>query len=128
MDAILNYLLHLLLSAGLVAAFFWIYTGITPFKEVALIRGGNMAAALSLSGAVLGFAVTLASALMHTPDYRQFLLWAALALIVQLACYFVATRLLHMAQDQIEANNKAFGTLLGGISLSIGLINAGCIS
>ena len=33
-----------------------------------------------------------------------------------------------MSKDQIEANNKAFGGLLGAISLSIGVINAGCIS
>jgi putative membrane protein len=33
-----------------------------------------------------------------------------------------------MAQDQIEADNSAFGGLLGTISLSIGGINAACIS
>ncbi|MES2152474.1 MAG: DUF350 domain-containing protein [Pseudomonadota bacterium] len=112
----------------LVLAFFIVYTKVTPFDEVLLIRQGNHAAALSLGGALIGFSVTIASALMHTADYMQFFGWAAGAMVVQLLVYAVATSLLHMAKDQIEANNGAFGGLLGSISLSIGLINAGCIS
>ncbi len=128
MPAILNYLLHLLLAAGLFLAFFVIYTKITPFDEVTLIRQGNLAAANSLGGALIGFALTMASALAHTVSYQEFLAWAAFAMLVQLAVYFAATSLLHMSKDQIESNNKAFGTLLGAISISIGAINAGCIS
>lgn len=128
MPAILNYLLHLSLATVLVLVFFIIYTKITPADEVTLIRQGNRAAALSLGGALVGFALTLGSALMHTADYQQFVAWAAGAMVVQVLVYAVATRLLRMAQDQIEADNAAFGGLLGSISLSIGVINAGCIS
>ena len=51
MPAILNYLIHLLLAAGLLIVFFIIYTRVTPYNEVLLIRQGNQAAALSLGGA-----------------------------------------------------------------------------
>lgn len=128
MPAILNYLMHLLTAAALVLAFFIIYTRITPFNEVLLIRGGNRAAAFSLGGALVGFSITLSSALLHTADYYQFFGWAAGAMLVQVLAYAIATNLLRMAKDQIEADNSAFGALLGSISLSIGLINAGCIS
>ena len=128
MPAILNYLMHLLTAAALGLAFFFIFTRITPFDEVLLIRQGNRAAAFSLGGALIGFSITLSSALLHTADYYQFFGWAAGAMVVQVLVYAVATSLLHMAKDQIEADNSAFGALLGSISLSIGLINAGCIS
>ncbi len=128
MPAILNYLLHLGTAAALVMAFFVIYTRITPYDEVLLVRQGNHAAALSLAGALIGFALTVASALLHTPDYTTFLGWAAGAMLVQVLVFNVTTRLLKMSKDQIEADNSAFGGLLGSISLSIGLINAGCIS
>lgn len=128
MPAILNYLIHLLLAAGLLIVFFIIYTRVTPYKEVLLIRQGNQAAALSLSGALLGFSATIASSLMHTADYQQFFAWAFGAMVVQLLAYVVTTRLLRMSKDQIESNNSAFGGLLGAISLSIGAINAACIS
>lgn len=128
MPAILNYLLHLSTAAVLVMAFFVIYTRITPYNEVELIRQGNQAAALSLGGTLIGFSLTIASALLHTPDYAQFLGWAGGAMLVQVLVFHVATRLLKMSQDQIEANNAAFGGLLGALSVSIGLVNAGAIS
>ena len=128
MPAILNYLIHLLLAAGLLIVFFIIYTRVTPYNEVLLIRQGNQAAALSLGGALLGFSATIASSLMHTADYQQFFAWAFGAMVVQLLVYLVTTRLLRMSKDQIESNNSAFGGLLAAISLSIGAINAACIS
>ena len=128
MPAILNYLLHLATAVALVMAYFVIYTRMTPYDEVTLIRGGNHAAALSLSGTLIGFALPVGSALLHTPDYYQFLGWAGGAMLVQLLVFQIATRLLAMSKDQIEADNSAFGLLLGAISISIGLVNAGSIS
>lgn len=128
MPAILAYLMHLLTAAIMVLAFFVIYTRITPFDEVLLIRQGNQAAALSLGGTLLGFSVTIHSALLHTAGYYQFLGWGAGGMVVQVLVFSIATALLKMSKDQIEANNKAFGGLLGALSLSIGIINAGCIS
>lgn len=128
MHDILNYLIHLLLAAVLLIAFFVIYTRVTPYNEVLLIRQGNQAAALSLGGAILGFSATIASSLMHTANYQQFFAWAFGAMVVQLLAYLVTTRLLRMSKDQIESNNTAFGGLLGAIALAIGAINAACIS
>lgn len=128
MNAIVNYLIHLVLAAVLLVVFFRAYTWLTPYDEIILIRQGNHAAALSLGGAMLGFSLTIASSILHTNDYQQFFAWAAGAMVVQALGYAVTTRCLKMAQDQIEANNSAFGGLLGTISLSIGGINAACIS
>jgi len=127
-NAILNYLVHLALAALLLVVFFKAYTWMTPYDEVKLIRQGNHAAALSLGGAMLGFSMTIASSILHTNDWQQFLAWAFGAMIVQALGYAVTTHCLKMAQDQIEADNSAFGGLLGTISLSIGGINAACIS
>ena len=128
MPAILAYLLHLATAVAMVMAFFVLYTRITPWDEVALIRQGNRAAALSLGGTLIGFSVTIASALTHTDDYYEFAGWSALAMLVQVLVYVVATRMLRVSKDQIEADNTGFGGLLGAISLSIGLVNAGSIS
>jgi putative membrane protein len=126
--AILNYLIHLLLAAVLLALFFVVYTRTTPANEVLLIRQGNQAAALSLGGALIGFSITVGSALMHTANYQEFFAWAFGAMLVQVLAYAITTRVLNMSKDQIEANNSAFGGLLGAISISIGVINGACIS
>ncbi|AVR94633.1 DUF350 domain-containing protein [Pseudoduganella armeniaca] len=128
MYAVANYLIHLVLAAVLLAVFFRAYTWMTPYDEVALIREGNHAAALSLGGALLGFSLTIASGLLHTPNYQAFAAWAFGAMIVQALAYAVTTRTLKMAKDQIESGNSAFGGLLGAIALAIGGINAACIS
>lgn len=128
MHPALNYVLHLLLSGVLLLIFFLIYTRLTPFDEVLLIRGGNNAASLSLGGALVGFSLTLASSLYHTANYIDFLIWSFAALMVQILAFLVTTTLLKMSKDQIESNNTAFGGLLAAISLSVGAINAGCIS
>lgn len=128
LSAFANYVLHLLLAGVLLIVFFKIYTFLTPFNEVLLIRQGNNAAALSLGGALLGFSLTLASSIAHTSDYLQFLMWAGAALLVQVAAYTITSHILKMSKDQIEADNTAFGGLLCAISLSTGAINAACIS
>ena len=56
------HLLYFALSIVLIAVFIAIYTAITPYREVALIRAGNTAAAVSLGGALLGFSLPLAQA------------------------------------------------------------------
>lgn len=128
MAAFASYLIYLLVAGLLMLVFFVIYTRITPFNEVLLIRQGNAAAALSLGGAVLGFSLTLASCIFHTSAIPSFLAWASGALLVQLATYLITTRLMSMSREHIESNNVAFGGFLAAISLSVGAINAACIS
>jgi putative membrane protein len=128
LPAIANYVIHMILASVLLIAFFRIYTFLTPIDEVLLIRQGNNAAMLSLGGALIGFSVTIASALLHTANYQEFLAWSAGAMVVQVLAYLVTARLLHISKEHIESGNTAFGGLMGAISLSIGAINAGCIS
>ena len=128
MPAIINYVIHLVLASGLIALFLWIYTAVTPFDEFLLIRQGNAAAALSLSGSLIGFSLTIASTVIHTADYREFIAWAAGAMVVQLLVYAVTTQVLRMSKEHIESGNTAFGGLMGAISLAIGAVNAACIS
>jgi putative membrane protein len=120
--------LHLLSGCVLLAVFFAIYTWITPFDEIALIREGNMAAALSLAGAIIGFCLTLASSILHSESYEVFLIWSAGAMVVQTVGYAAITRMLPQMDGAIEHNNAAMGALMGLASLALGIINAACLS
>ena len=55
-----NLLLHLGVTLGLLLLAAALYTRITPHDEIKLIRHGNVAAAVSFSGAILGLAIPLA--------------------------------------------------------------------
>ena len=128
LPAFANYMIYLLLSGVFITVFFIIYTRVTPYDEVLLIRQGNTAAALSLGGALLGFSLTLASCILHTSNYVNFAMWTLAALVVQLIAYLVTTRCMSMAKDHIESNNTVFGGLLGVIAVAVGTINAAAIS
>jgi putative membrane protein len=128
MDIITNYALHLVAAGLLLFLFFFVYTWATPFDEMTLIRQGNVAAALTLGGAMVGFSMTVASGLVHTDALRSFVAWSAAAAAVQLLTYVLVTRLLHMSKQQIEGNNVAFGVLLASISISVGAVSAGALS
>ena len=128
MDIIANYALHLVAAGLLLFLFFFVYTWATPFDEMTLIRQGNVAAALTLGGALIGFSMTVASGLVHTDALGSFVGWSAAAAAVQLLAYVLVTRLLHMSKQQIEGNNVAFGVLLASISISVGAVSAGALS
>ena len=61
-----DFLLYFVVALLLLAAFVAIYVRVTPYREFVLIRGGNIAAAISLTGALIGFVLPLASAIAHS--------------------------------------------------------------
>ena len=125
---IYNYVIYLLASLAMMSVFSLIYTKITPYDEIKMIREGKAAAALSFLGALIGFSLTLASSILHNDSFVAFAAWAGAAMIVQLAVYTVLSRLIPDMHDCLEKNNVAMGALLGGVSLTFGIINAACLS
>ena len=115
-------------SLAYFAVYVAIYVRITPYPELELIRRGNVAAACSLSGSLLGFAVPLASAVAHSVNLVDMALWALVAMTVQVGA-FVAVKLIipGIARDIAEAKT-AQGIFLGALSLAVGVLNAACMS
>jgi hypothetical protein len=60
------FLAYFAVAMVLLALFLLVYLNVTPYHEMALIRAGNSAAAVSLSGALLGFAMP--SSQRHRPQ------------------------------------------------------------
>lgn len=123
-----EFLVYLAVSLAYLAVFIAIYIRVTPWREIELIRAGNMAAAYSLAGAVIGFAVPLASAVENSVNIVDMAIWAAIAMIVQV-CAFVAVKLMvpNLARDIVEGK-AAQGFFLGALSLAVGILNAACMS
>ena len=66
-----------------------IYVRVTPHREFALIREGNIAAAFSLGGAVLGFVIPLGAAVRSSVNLADMAIWGLIALAVQIAAFVV---------------------------------------
>jgi putative membrane protein len=115
-------------AIGLLLLFLLAYIFITPYREIALIREGNAAAAASLGGAILGFVLPLASAIAHSVSLLDMAVWGLIALIIQLLVYGVGRLLLPDLARDIPAGKVATGVFLGALSVAIGILNAACMS
>lgn len=112
----------------MVAAFLAAYTALTPYHEWRLIKEGNVAAAASLGGALVGFCLPLANIVSHSNLLLDVVVWGIVALVVQLLAWFVVDRLMPGTRDRVRRNEAASGVFLGATSLAAGIVNAGCMS
>jgi putative membrane protein len=123
-----DFLVYLAVALVLLAVFIAIYIRVTPFRELALIREGNMAASFSLSGSLLGFIVPLAAAIQHSVSLVDMAIWGVIAMAVQIAAFVAVKLLIPSITQDIPAGKGAQGFFLGSLSLGVGLLNAACMS
>ena len=117
-------------TAGLFTiAFKLLYQWATPYNERTLIRDGNVAAAITLGAALLGYILPLASALEHTVSLAEFAVWALLAGVIQIVAFSVVRHFV-MADfsDRIVRGEIAAAVYMASISLCVGLLNAACMT
>ncbi|HJQ57588.1 MAG TPA: DUF350 domain-containing protein [Vineibacter sp.] len=120
---------YLLVAMALAGAFVTVYMRITPYNEVELVRKGNVAAALNIVGAFLGFCAPLASTIAHSISILDVVIWAVVALIVQIGVHFACRWLIPGLVRLIEEEgNVAAGFLGGGLAFGIGTLNAACLT
>jgi len=122
-----DFLIYFAVAMLLLVAFTLIYTKVTPYNEIALIRQGNTAAAISLSGALIGFAMPLASTVANAVNLIDLVLFAVLATVVQLIVFVFARMLMPGLTESIEGGNVAKATFLAAVSLAVGMLNASAL-
>lgn len=119
-----NFVLYFAAALLAEAAFLALYMRMTSHHELPLIKAGNLAAAISLGGAVLGFTLPLASAVIHSVSLLDMAVWSAIALAAQLIVYFAVDFGLRGISRHIEEGNVAAALTLAAASMVIGMINA----
>lgn len=112
--------------AGLFAiGFKLIYQLVTPYEEKRLIREGNTAAAVALGGALVGYALPVASALTQAGGLMEFAAWALLAGVIQILTFLIVRRaVVSDLAARIERGEVAIAIYLAAISITVGLLNA----
>ncbi len=123
-----NFLAYFATAIALLAVFVAIYLYVTPYDEIRLIRANNTAAAVTLSGAVLGFAMPIANVIAHSDTLYDLAVWSVIAGLVQLAAWGVARVALPTLKEDVAANRVAPAVLVAALSLTVGLINAACMT
>ncbi|HMW56985.1 MAG TPA: DUF350 domain-containing protein [Accumulibacter sp.] len=128
LTALPAFLAYFAVAMGLLVLFLLVYLNVTPYHEVALIRAGNAAAAVSLAGALLGFAMPVANVIAHSDTLIDLASWGAIAGVIQILAYLAARLTLPQLNQDIPAGRIAPAIFLAAISFCIGLINAACMT
>ena len=123
-----SFFVHFIAAALLAALFSAIYVRITPYPEFALIREGKVAPAISFSGALLGFVIPLASAIISSVSFLDMLVWAVVALVVQILVYVILKAFFADLPRDIAENRLAPAILLAILSLAAGIMSAACMA
>jgi putative membrane protein len=110
------------------ALFIWCYLHTTPIHEIDLIKKGNTAAAVTLSAAALGFAIPLAKVIAQSVGPLDFVIWAVVAAILQIAGFRLAMKVSPKLCDRIIEGQISDAIIVAVMSISIGLINSASMS
>lgn len=127
-SGLLPFAMYFGLSLLALVAFKMVYTLITPYDDWQLVKEQNVAAATALSGAIIGFSIALSSAASQSVSLLDFSVWAVVALLAQLIAFALVRLFLPKIVQRIKEGEVPAGIVLGGVSIAIGLLNAGSMS
>jgi putative membrane protein len=119
---------YLALGVFYFVAFVVTYIWITPQREMALIREGNLSAAISLGGAAIGFVQPLASAIAHSVSLADLAVWGLVAWAVQLLTHFVLRLIVRDLRARIEADVRSVALFVAIVAACVGTLNAAAMT
>ncbi|MFP6744692.1 MAG: DUF350 domain-containing protein [Alphaproteobacteria bacterium] len=120
--------LHASVTFAMLAAAVFVYIKITPYDEIKLIRDGNTAVAVSLSGAIVGLALPLAFSMASSISVSEVLIWGPVTLVMQLIAFRVADLVVKDLPKRIVAGVMGAAILLVSIKLGAAVINAAAVT
>jgi putative membrane protein len=130
LQGLINFASYFFASIVLLIVFSFVYVAITPHDEWKLVKQDkNIAAAIGLAGALIGFALALGSVVSNSIHLMDFVLWGLIALIAQLIA-FALVRFVFMPElvQRIKDNEVSAGVILGATSVAVGVLNAACLT
>lgn len=126
----INFLIYLGVSLALLLVGLLLMEITTKVKEFSLMAKGNKAASYVLGGRLLGLAIVLYSAAANSISLIDMAIWGSVGIVAQIIVFYLAewlTPRFNVTQS-IEADNQAVGLFLLLLSVSIGVVIAGCLT
>jgi len=121
-------LAHLAVTLVLFGLGAMLYALLTPWKEIALIREGNAAAAVAFAGVLVGLAIPLAVSLSVSTSIKDIAVWGVATVVLQLLAFRIVELMLTGLPQRIREGEIAAAVLLVGAKLSTALILAAALT
>ena len=127
-QSLLSFVLYIVVAGGLFSLFQMAYTRLTPHKEFAQIREGNVAAAVALGGALIGFALPASNVITYSISVLDVVIWAVIAAVVQLLAFTATSMVLKDLSARITRGELAAAIYAASVSISVGFLNSACMT
>ena len=136
---LMNFLIYLAISLPLMGVGLWAFMKVTPYKDFQIIGDGgtadptkaasSIAAAYVLGGKALALTVVLASAIFHSVNPVDLIIWGLAGIAFQIAIYYIYELITPFkVASEIPKGNTAVGILSAFLSIATGLLLAALIS
>ena len=106
----------------------FVYSILTPYKEIAQIRDGNSAAAVAYGGVIISLAIPLAASMAASTTVREILLWGGATVLLQLIVFRLVDFLLAGLPARINEGEVSAAVLLVSAKLAAALILAAAVA
>lgn len=121
-------ILHFAVTLSILVAGVVVYEWITPYPELKLVREGNTAAAIALSGAILSLAIPLAFSMAVSVSVLDILVWGGVTVVILLLVYRIIDFLLKDLPARIEEGQIGAAILMSAVKLAVAAITAAAVS
>lgn len=137
---IINFLMYLSTAIPLMIFGIYVFTHTTPYDDFALIRSGGevesachvdaaIAAALDISGKVLGLTLVIASAIWHAVNIIDLILWGIIGIVVEVLVFCLLRCIVPLKViEEIPKGNISVGLFSATLSVASGLLLAALLS
>lgn len=119
-----SFLAYFGVAVALLVAFAFVYTHITPHREWELIKADKPGAAIAYGGSMIGFVLPLHSAISHSVNLIDCVLWGLVAFVVQIAVFFALRLFIRDLPARIGNGEMAAGIFVAAVSIAVGVLNA----
>lgn len=122
MEIYLNFLTYAGLGFVLLFVGLYLFEITTKVEEFKLIGQGNVTAGLVLGGRLFGLSFVIGSAIAHSINLVDMIIWSAIGIVAQIILYILSEVLTVRFNigEAIEKDNRALGVFLLLMSLSVG--------
>jgi putative membrane protein len=122
------FLAYFCLSVVVVVGYLAIYTQLTPYDEFDSINHDKPGVAIALGLSLIGFALPVASAIAHSANLIDCLIWSLIALAVQVLVFFIAGIPVPDLSHRVAKGEMAAAIWLGLASVAAGILSAASMS
>lgn len=124
-----NFLMYFISAIVIYTVAISLYVKITPYNEIALIKSGNTASAVSFAGTMLGFSIVFYNVIVYSHSILEILIWGSIGLVIQLAAWATVNYVFgNLNKAIVEERCMADAVMLGCSSVVVGIIQAACMT